>query len=1145
MTLLPSQVRRLQARVELYIDGAWVDVSDRLDDQTVPIGRGRPDESGQSQAMSLSLELDNRDGALTPDNPLSPWYPNIKRGTPLRYSLQAGSPHLTMPGTDGAYASTPNHASLQVTTGLFIAFDVNLATGRRPPAPLVLPGAKWNATGNQRSWIPYLQDTSGLIRLKWSPDGTTELDAAPVLKPFPISMNGRLICAIHLDENDGAGGHTVTWYTGPSVDGPWAEHETRTFSGTTAIFASTAPLECGTFNVGTPSGSFDPFLGSVNALQVRSGGSAGTIGADVDFTAQTLGDTSFFDDAPTPKLWSTFADAAIDNWQIRFVGQVSEWSPIWPYGDLSNEATGYDGEARVAVTAAGITRRLSQGNKPLNSALFRTVMSRTNVPTRTAGFFPMEDAKDATSFASPLPDTPPMFFSGEIGLASDDTLASSKPLPTVSGGRPGRWTGQIVTAISATQWRIDQFWKIPTPHVAPDFLPLIDLRMTGTAVRWTIVINDADVTIDANAANLAALVGTTFPSDDRFFDTWFLLSINLEQDGANVDWTVNLVPIPLGSAFGTSGTFPGTVGKPTGISNDFDEAPPDGVSFGHIIVSTDAPLGWLAPADTAYVGEPASQRVRRLCEEELIPVTIDGPFGTNWALALAAGVQPMGPQRAEPFMSLLQDCADVDLGVLAEMRHAPGIAYRTGTTLQNQTPTLVLDAATNDISLPFTPTLDDQRLRNSVTAQRPGGSSATVVDQDSVDDEELYDEQVEVNVYTDDHLPDQASWRVNVGTWPGMRYPTVTSELMIAPQVIDDFLGLDLGDRIQVVNLPPQHPSATVDLLVQGYSEPVSPVLWTPTMNCSPAGPWAVGVFDTDRYDTAGSELAVAVDADDTSWSVATTEGPLWTVDNAEDGFDVVVGGEEVTVTDIATVPVTFGAAGTAAHANNANVTPGIPASVAVGNLLLVLAAIRNSGAGIPNTPSGYVRLAAFHVDSNVQLFAKIATSSESAPTISFSGGVANADTSAQMIRLGGQYYDVDNVLVESNSILNGSNQNIPYPPLNVRQDNCIVIYAGWKQDDWTSVATIAGATEIGEPDTVTGDDQGIVWDRVIQTTRANIAAGSFAVTGGVSAISRAAVIALRCDVQTFTAARSANGVEKAHAAGSSLRLAHPLRFAL
>jgi hypothetical protein len=147
------------------------------------------------------------------------------------------------------------------------------------------------------------------------------------------------------------------------------------------------------------------------------------------------------------------------------------------------------------------------------------------------------------------------------------------------------------------------------------------------------------------------------------------------------------------------------------------------------------------------------------------------------------------------------------------------------------------------------------------------------------------------------------------------------------------------------------------------------------------------------------------------------------------------------------------------------------------------------------------------------------------------------------MFALRGDFNDLDNLIVAAASALNAAAQDIAYPGLTVPWDNCIVIYEGWKADDWTSVAS--PGTEIAEPDTINGDDQGIAHAYVIQTDRAAIAAGSFVVTGGGAAASRGAVYAIRSDVQTATVTRAVNGISKAHAAGTDIALRQPLIAAL
>lgn len=186
---------------------------------------------------------------------------------------------------------------------------------------------------------------------------------------------------------------------------------------------------------------------------------------------------------------------------------------------------------------------------------------------------------------------------------------------------------------------------------------------------------------------------------------------------------------------------------------------------------------------------------------------------------------------------------------------------------------------------------------------------------------------------------------------------------------------------------------------------------------------------------------------------------------------------------------------------NNASVAPGLPPGTSIGDMVLIFASIRNSGAGTPNTPAGWTLVCNM---TNARIFGRIYDGVWTMPTVSFAGGVANADTLAQACAFRGPTHQGASLA----GLLNASAQNIAYPALTVPSDNMLIVVAGWKQDDFTSVATLAGMVEINERTTTTGDDASQVWDYVAQTTKANIGAGSFVVTGGASAISRGAVIA-------------------------------------
>lgn len=196
----------------------------------------------------------------------------------------------------------------------------------------------------------------------------------------------------------------------------------------------------------------------------------------------------------------------------------------------------------------------------------------------------------------------------------------------------------------------------------------------------------------------------------------------------------------------------------------------------------------------------------------------------------------------------------------------------------------------------------------------------------------------------------------------------------------------------------------------------------------------------------------------------------------------------------------------TTATVSDANATgtvtlaPTLPASLVVGDVVFIEASIRNSGAGTVNTPTGWTLVAS---SGNLALLGRVYFAGMTMPTVTFAVGVANATIIAKA-------FAFRNVAlapsVSPAALLNGSAQDIAYPASSVPDDGSLVIVSGWKQAVLTSVATLAGFTELLDISVSAGDDASSVIDYQIQTTATAVAAGSFVVTGGVSAISRGLV---------------------------------------
>lgn len=195
----------------------------------------------------------------------------------------------------------------------------------------------------------------------------------------------------------------------------------------------------------------------------------------------------------------------------------------------------------------------------------------------------------------------------------------------------------------------------------------------------------------------------------------------------------------------------------------------------------------------------------------------------------------------------------------------------------------------------------------------------------------------------------------------------------------------------------------------------------------------------------------------------------------------------------------TYVGAGAPVHGDNATLHPAFPAGLQVGDVIFVLSAIRNTAAfaGNVNTPGGWVPLLPF---THVSLVAQEWDGQFTAPTVQFSGGAAGDTTSAVCFAARGIKVSLNGAVA---TLTNASAQNIAVPGQTPTRDGGFLIQGGWKQDDYTSVATLAFATEAFEASTVTGNDQSMVIDYAIQTAAAAVGATSFVVTGGAAAVSK------------------------------------------
>lgn len=863
---------------ELYYGGAWHPATVRESDP-VTITRGLTGKGTRAEPTAASMTLANRDGRYSPHNPSSPLYGLIGRNTPLRFSVDAGGPWAVLPGDDTAALTTPDHAALGGTD-----LDVRVELASADYTVQQDLAERWLTTGNQRSWALML--VSGQLHLRWSPDGTgSALGLAISPSTVPARPGQRIALRATLDVNNGSGGWTASFFWARRLDSPvWEPLGTASGSGVTSVYDGTAGLR-----LGTATGFVGPgVLGRMYGMQLRTG-IGGPVAVDLRIPRDaSMGASSFTDG--TGLVWSLAGAVTLSNRHTRLHGEVPAWPP-------ERHISGND--STVSIAPAGVLRRLGTGRKPLDSVLRRLIASNAPVDC-----WPLTDGPDATSAASLVGGTSALVQSGPSGYAWEAGTLTDwvEPVMEIT-------TTTVITALPPVSQAASAGWSVEWA-----FTCLSDTILTAaayeqgaeaTARSWEVGIAmglDALVLTTHTVAG-GSVTRTTVNALGVFDGQPHTVRLRTSVVGADVIWQIF-----VDGVFRDTGIIAGTLAPLVRLVTQ---------SGNPAATSPVLRLGYLtywgpsAPGDTIVhdallgnVGETAGARITRVAGEQGVPIVVDGdPEATE-----ALGVQEM-----DTFLDVLEAASDADLGMLLDQRDARALLYRTRRTLYSQAPTLTLDYGAGVISGQLRPVDDDRLTRNAVTVKRDRGSEHTAVQDEgpmSVQDPEdggvgLYDEAVTLSLGADSQTVDQAWWRMSLGTVEGLRYPRITVDLANprTHQLAADILDVDAGDVIRLTGLPPEYGPDDVDLIVRGYTEEVGAEKWRLTFTCDPGAPWTVGVLDSStlgRADTAGCVLGAAVDADDTTLTLVTTQGPPWITTALHPTmfpFDLRVGGEQVRVT--------------------------------------------------------------------------------------------------------------------------------------------------------------------------------------------------------------------------------------------------------
>lgn len=960
--------------VELEVNGTWVDVTDDVRyDAAVSITRGTSGQGGQVNPSTASFTLDNISGDYSVLNPTSPHYPYLNLTVPCRISKAYGTVAMETLGFHDVVADpakgvdrfrATSNDTLNITGDIDIRIDVEPKTWKQLQVLTAKHGIDNQTPDSTISgWVFYI-DSVGTPGFFWT--DSTGNTRHKVSATAAVGSAIRQALRVTLDVNNGSSGHTVTFYTSDSLGGSWTQlGDAVVTTGTTNINANTIALTVGATepyidgtdftyfpdnrplplldttvdaarSFSTP--SWKPFRGRIYGMELKNG-IAGTTVTKPTFDTQTTGTKSFTD--AQSNLWVAYGYVVCHNRKYRHHGEITSWPQ-------PRDITGNN--AWVDIESTGVLNREQQGTPEENSALYKSYTNpagsidqlpdaygnyATRGPYYPVAYWPMEDdvLPGADTDAEPQDltwssivrnfrtggqqDPKPGIVTGTVEFGSDNTFFASKSAAKfttnsmirfpVDNAESGAWLAEFI---------------IYAPDGITNGSRIAEVRQTGAdrIIRLTysatdtlvLTVHDAAGTQIDTSGSLSAAINRRHNRLSIFADGTGGYNLLYENQS-------DRVATNLGSALGT------TTGRIYEVRLNANQTM-NGVYLAHLAVfdgedATTYPYGsgknaTLTQASDldAWRKEPAARRAERLTwEQQLVNYNIgdSGPW--------------MGIQSTKSYVQSMQDVQATDMGYVYEPRNILGLGYRTRTSMYNQPVMLDLSYEGNDLSGTFSPVRDNRGSVNDMTVVKDFGAKGryeltegTRSTQNPPNGIGRYRDEQTISLYRDRDLVSQAAWRVFVGTRDDLRVDTITIALE-NPRIGDvadnvyRFYTADIGDRIQLTDLPLLLLPDDMELSIVGYTETFDQFQHTITFNCVPGSAFAVGQTvettstTSSKTNSQTTTLNEALDTTETGVDVAIESGSaLWTTSGVD--FDIVIGGERMTVTSVsgASSPQTF-----------------------------------------------------------------------------------------------------------------------------------------------------------------------------------------------------------------------------------------------
>jgi len=846
----------------------YVDISSYLrhpgDDggQAITYSGGAQDEAKDPDAGQMNLTLDNRDGRFSTDNLAGPYYGLIDLNTPIRMGVRSWVDTFTRSvSNDWGTVDATQAFSWSVSLGTNFQVDGSKGTVLLAAANTATVATANNATARDADIISTITPLATATGASYGLGHRVRHSDANNYAYSTLEFDTAGTCTVKIRQFvAGSGSNLVGLNPIPAstytANVPWKLR--------TQIDGSQMRVKA------WPSAGAEP-----TSWQITTTVSSALTGSQIGiYAVRFSGNTN---SGASPFI-------AMDDFQVtafEFSGAVVSWPLDW-------DITGNNSWA--AITASGILRQLRQGTNPVQSPLRRQLAGTAGL----RGYWPLEDGEASKSFSSVTPANTPATFVG-TAPAQENTLAGGGPAPTVTDAAGGSITAVVHTTPGISTGVATMFLaKLPV-------LPATKTRIArfrasrGPVPIWDLSIDVTGIYVEGIAADgsVATSAINALPPID--FTEWFAWQLETDNSSTpgSTDWAAITHQVGLPTYWAQTGTVTGAT---VTDFNWIQLTGAQGTSFAHLWSGSNT-LPFVTDSfslvSAGYEGELAADRFARVCGEAGIPYIVQP--GTS---------EKMGPQPRGGTLAILNACGKADYAVIAE--RGSGLEFIPRSARWNLAARMTLSKAAGEIDGVPKPVRDDQKLVNKFTMSRTDGGSTTYQNDASVARVGTWEDSDTINVFDDSVLPNQAAWRVNVGTVKAMRWPSLSVNYARNRLLIPSWRTRSYGFRLTATTGLAQLTGNEADVVVEGFSATLWPNGWTVEMNAASARVWRTAVADDTgiygRVDSDACTTTALISSTALSIPITTTSGQLkW--DNTAGlwtgGVDFNIGGERVTVTSI------------------------------------------------------------------------------------------------------------------------------------------------------------------------------------------------------------------------------------------------------